>query len=177
MNLADDDFALFGLPRRQLQDAALVDQRWRELQAATHPDRFAADGATAQRIALQWAARINQARQRLRDPLARAAYLCELAGVAIDAHSNTAMPPDFLVQQMQWRESLEEATGAAAMHELEDEVTAVERSALAELQSLLVEDADGMSLDKAAARVRAMMFVRRFRDDIAHRLDALDPHR
>jgi molecular chaperone HscB len=177
VKLGDDDFVLFGLPRRQQQDAALIDQRWRELQASAHPDRFAAEGAAAQRAAMQWAARINQARQRLRDPLARAAYLCELGGVAIDAENNTAMPAEFLHQQMHWRESLEEAAAGASVHRLDDEVAAAEKAGLDELQSLLVESADRASLDRAAARIRAMMFVRRFREDIERRLDALDAHR
>lgn len=174
MKLGDDDFVLFGLPRCQQQDLALIDQRWRELQATAHPDRFASEGAAALRAAMQWAARINQARQRLRDPLSRAAYLCELGGVAIDAESNTAMPAEFLRQQMQWRELLEEAADAGAVQVLDDEVDAAEKTGLAELQALLVESADRLSLDKAAARIRAMMFLRRFREDIERRLDVLN---
>ena len=74
-----------------------------------HPDRFAAEGAAAQRVAMQWAVRVNEAYQRLKDPLKRAAYLCELHGAPIDAENNTAMPRDFLMQQMEWREALDDA--------------------------------------------------------------------
>ncbi|MDO4769981.1 MAG: Fe-S protein assembly co-chaperone HscB, partial [Brachymonas sp.] len=109
MNLQDDDFALFDLPRQFALDAAQIDERWKTLQRQAHPDKFAAHGAAAQRLALQWSVRINEARQRLRDPLKRATYLCELNGQAIEAESNTAMPADFLMQQMQWREELDEA--------------------------------------------------------------------
>ena len=109
MNLDSDDFELFGLPRRFALDRAELDARWRELQAEVHPDRFAAEGAAAQRVAMQWAVRVNEAYQRLKDPLKRAAYLCELRGAPIDAENNTAMPPDFLMQQMAWREALDEA--------------------------------------------------------------------
>ena len=92
MKLDDDDFTLFGLPERHALDRAEVDARWRQLQAEVHPDRFAGDGAAAQRIAMQWAVRVNEAYQRLKDPLRRAAYLCERRGAAIQAHDNTAMP-------------------------------------------------------------------------------------
>ena len=92
MNLSDDDFMLFGVARRFAQDRDVLDARWRALQADVHPDRFAAEGAAAQRVAMQWAMRVNEAYQRLKDPLKRAAYLCVLHGVAIDAESNTAMP-------------------------------------------------------------------------------------
>ena len=85
MKLDDDDFTLLGLPQRFAQDRALVDTRWRELQGQVHPDRFAAEGAAAQRIAMQWAVRVNEAYQRIKDPLKRAAYLCELNGAPINS--------------------------------------------------------------------------------------------
>ena len=99
MKLDDDDFTLFGLPQRFALERAEVDQRWRSLQAQVHPDRFSAEGAASQRLAMQWAVRVNQAHQRLKDPLARAAYLCELRGAPINAERNTAMPTSFLAQR------------------------------------------------------------------------------
>ena len=172
MKLDDDDFTLFGLPERHALDRAEVDARWRQLQAEVHPDRFAGDGAAAQRIAMQWAVRVNEAYQRLKDPLRRAAYLCERRGAAIQAHDNTAMPAAFLMQQMQWREALEEAADAAAVAGLEAEVVAAERTMLADVARLLDEAGDAPA---AAAQVRALMFLDRFRQDIGRRLDALDP--
>ena len=174
MRLADDDFALLGLPRRQALDRAELDERWRRLQAEVHPDRFAAEGAAAQRVAMQWALRVNEAYRRLKDPLSRAAYLCELAGVPVEAESNTAMPPAFLMQQMQWREALEEAHGLADVQALEDEVLEAERAQLQQVQQLLDEAGDARA---AAAQVRALMFVQRFRQDIERRLDGLEPGR
>jgi molecular chaperone HscB len=171
VNLSDDDFTLFGLPQRFALDRALLDQRWRQLQAEVHPDRFAADGAAAQRAAMQWAVRVNEAYQRLKEPLARGAYLCELRGAAIDAERNTAMPASFLMQQMAWREALDDAADVTAVERLDAEVLAAERALLADLQRLLDDAADAPA---AAAEVRALMFVRRFRADIERRLDALE---
>ena len=110
MNLGDNDFVLFNLPERFALDRPDLDARWRKLQASAHPDKFTADGPAAQRVAMQWSVRINEAYRRLREPLSRAAYLCELRGAPIAAESNTAMPADFLMQQMSWREALDEAT-------------------------------------------------------------------
>eukprot|EP01032_Pedospumella_encystans_P018833 gene18833-21428_t len=90
------------------QDRAQLDARWKALQREAHPDRFAAEGAAAQRVAMQWSVRINEAYQRLKDPLKRAAYLCEMQGAPVQAENNTAMPAAFLMQQMEWRESLED---------------------------------------------------------------------
>src|SRR5436853_1412249 len=111
LNLASDDFQLFGVPRRFEQDRAVLDERWRALQAEVHPDRFASEGAAAQRVAMQWAVRVNEAYQRLKDPIKRAAYLCELHGSPIEAENNTAMPTGFLLQQLEWREGLDDALG------------------------------------------------------------------
>ena len=129
MNLQSDDFELFGLPRQFAQDRSQIDARWKELQREAHPDRFAAQGAAAQRVAMQWSVRINEAYQRLKDPLKRATYLCELNGVSIGAEDNTAMPAAFLMQQMEWREALDDATGEDALDELDDMVQAARKQA------------------------------------------------
>ena len=174
MNLADDDFRLFGLPPRQLLDRGDLDARRRDLQLRVHPDRFASEGAAAQRLAMQWAVRVNEAYQRLKEPLSRAAYLCQLRGVPVDAERNTAMPAAFLMQQMEWREALEEASTASAVQALDERVAALEQG----LQDTLITHLDTANdTTAAAAQVRALMFVARFRQDIDRRLDQLDKHR
>jgi molecular chaperone HscB len=171
MRLDDDDFSLFGLPQRQAQQRADIDARWKALQAKVHPDKFSADGAVAQRSAMQWAVRVNEAYQRLRDPLKRAAYLCELRGAPLRANENTRMPASFLVEQMNWREGLDEADGAAAVQTIDDAVAAREATLLAEVQQLLDEAGDAPA---AAEQVRALMFIAKFRSDIDKRLEALE---
>jgi len=170
MKLDSDDFELFDLPRRFAQDRASLDARWRALQGEVHPDRFANEGAAAQRIAMQWAVRVNEAYQRLKDPLKRAAYLCELQGVAIEAENNTAMPADFLMQQMEWREALDDAHAVADVDALAKTVATHRQQMLDRLQSTLDERADFID---AAQQVRALMFVERFADDVDRRLEAL----
>ena len=170
MKLDDNDFVLFGLPEQFDLDRADLDARWRRLQASAHPDRFAAEGAAAQRLAMQWSVRINEAFRRLREPLARATYLCELRGAPIAANTNTAMPAEFLMQQMAWREALEEAGDDAGLAALDTEVRAAEADLLVQVEALL-DDQDAPAL--AAERVRALMFIQRFRADLCERLDAL----
>ena len=170
MKLDSDDFELFGVPRRFAHDRALLDTRWRELQAQVHPDRFAVEGPAAQRIAMQWAVRINEAYQRLKDPLRRAAYLCELGGAAINADNNTAMPAGFLMQQMAWREALDDADAAASVEALAEQVAKHRQAALTQLQHSLD---DARDVAAAAQQVRALMFVERFAHDVDQRLEAL----
>jgi molecular chaperone HscB len=170
MNLQSDDFELFGVPRRFTQERSALDARWKELQREAHPDRFAAQGEAAQRVAMQWSVRINEAYQRLKDPQRRAAYLCELHGAPIRAEDNTAMPAEFLMQQMQWREDLEDAGSAAAVDALDTEVQQARRAALERCATLIDTQHDFVG---AAQQVRALMFIARFAKDIGQRQDQL----
>ena len=171
MRLDDDDFSLFGLPQRQTQDRAEIDARWKALQAQVHPDKFVAEGPAAQRLAMQWALRVNEAQQRLRDPLKRAAYLCELRGASLQANENTRMPVSFLMEQMAWREAMDEAEGAAAVQAIDDQVASREAALLDAVQGLLDDKNDAAA---ATEQVRALMFIARFRQDIDKRLEKFD---
>jgi molecular chaperone HscB len=170
-SLQDNDFELFGVPAQFAQERTQLDARWKELQREAHPDKFAAQGAAAQRIAMQWSVRINEAYQRLKDPLKRAAYLCELNGAPVNAENNTAMPAAFLMQQMEWREALDEASSASALAALDAELRQSQRDTLQTCGQLLdvAHDYPG-----AVAQVRALMFIARFASDVEDRIDRLD---
>ncbi len=171
MNLQSNDFELFNVPQAFALDRQQLDERWKQLQREVHPDRHTTADAQTQRQAMQWSVRINEAYQRLKDPLKRAAYLCELNGQAVDAESNTSMPSDFLMQQMEWREKLEEADGVEQMEALADEVATKRRDMLAEMTKLADEEKNYVTL---AQMVRAMMFVQRFAQDVDNRLEQMD---
>jgi molecular chaperone HscB len=170
LNLHSTDFELFGLPGIFAQDRAAIDARWKELQREAHPDRFAAQGPAAQRIAMQWSVRINEAYQRLKDPLKRAAYLCELRGAPVDAQSNTAMPADFLLEQMAWREELEAARSEEELDQLDRELHRARSEAFERIEQLLDQRGDTTA---AAQQVRALMFIERFGHDVQARFEQL----
>ena len=172
LSMQASDFALFGLPERFAIDLAQLDAKWKQLQGAAHPDRFATETAAAQRVAMQWAIRINEAYRRLKDPLARAAYLCTLHGVDLQAENNTAMPTAFLMQQMEWRDALSEAGTLDAVDALSDEVAASRNATLKSLQAR-IDDAATVDWRAVADTVRGLMFVDKFMSDIDKRVDAL----
>jgi len=176
MQLDSNDFELFGLEPRFEQDRAAIDARWRALQTEVHPDRFAAQGAAAQRVAMQWAVRVNEAYQHLKDPLRRATLLCEMRGAPVNAESNTRMPTAFLMQQMEWREALDDARTLSAVEALAAQVAAHRREALVALGATLdAPDGEvGQAAEQAAEQVRALMFVERFAQDVDARLEALE---
>ena len=171
MNLQADDFELFGLPRQFSQERSTIDARWKALQREAHPDKFAAQGAAAQRVSMQWSVRINEAYQRLKDPLRRAVYLCELGGAPINAHSNTAMPAQFLMQQIEWREALDEASSVDALTSLTNEVQAAQKQLLQQCAALLD---DAQDYAAATVTVRALMFIDKFALDLHQRTDQLE---
>ena len=171
MNLQSNDFELFGLATRFEQDSAVIDARWKDLQREAHPDRFAAQGGAAQRVAMQWSVRINEAYRRLKDPLKRAAYLCELHGAPVNAEDNTAMPAAFLMQQMEWREALDDAHAATELERLADEVRLARNAALQECSRLLDIEHD---YPAAVRQVRALMFIARFASDVEVQIDRVE---
>ena len=171
MNLANDDFELFGLPRRFALDRGELESRRRALQAEVHPDRFAGADAASRRAAMQSAVRVNEAYARLGDPLKRAAYLCELTGTPVRAEDNTAMPLDFLRQQMAWRESLDDAGSRDEVDAVARELAHERRLAYDRLAGAIDERRDFAA---AAEQVRALMFIERFAADVEDRLVALE---
>lgn len=178
LNLQASDFELFGLTEQYAQDASELDAQWKRLLREAHPDRFAAQGAAAQRVSMQWSVRINEAHQRLKDPVRRATYLCERWGGAVDAERNTAMPTAFLMQQMAWREELDDATNnVAALDDLLDRTRAARQDLLAEVAQCLDGPGELTRHERAlqaVGHVRALMFVERFSAEVNQRLAQLE---
>ena len=171
--LNDSHFDLFDLPPTYAIDANKLDDAYRTVQAQVHPDRFAAAGDAQKRIAMQWATRANEAYQTLRDPLKRATYMLSLRGVQADAHNNTAMEPAFLMQQMEWRENIEDAAGAknlGALEALLDELRDQERIRFEKLAALI----DSHSDQAASEAVRQLMFIERVASEIGVQIEKLD---
>ena len=93
------------------------------LQKKVHPDRFANKSESERTIALGITGRINEAYDTIQKPLSRAAYLLSLRGVDAFSETDTTMPADFLMQQMEWREALAESqTRQKSLAPLRDEV-------------------------------------------------------
>lgn len=165
-NAIPDHFALFGLEPRFALDAAELDAAYKRIQARVHPDRFASATAAERRIAMQWAARANEAFQTLRSPTRRAAYLCEINGVALNAESNTAMPADFLMQQLDWRESLDHAVRSGDFERL-DELACEAGKARGDALDGLAQAIDAAhDFTRAAALGRQLMFIDKLREEI-----------
>ena len=164
---------MFGLPVRFAVDAARLDAAFREVQAQVHPDRHAGAGEAGKRVAMQWSTRANEAYQTLKNPLKRAIYLLELRGREIGAENNTAMEPAFLMQQMEWRESVEDATAAKnvdALDKLLADLRADKKLRYEKLGVLLDSGADAPAVEA----VRQLMFLEKVEEEIGSSLEDLD---
>jgi molecular chaperone HscB len=151
----------------------VLDAAYRDLQGRVHPDKFAAASDAEKRVAMQWATRANEAYQTLKSPLKRASYLCELNGIDLAIESNTQMPTAFLMQQMAWREALEEARDTkdlSALEGVESELRAARAQQLADIAALL----DDAQYATAGERVRQLMFIEKFGDEVGRAFEALE---
>jgi molecular chaperone HscB len=158
-------FALFHLPQRFAVDLKALESAYHGVQNQAHPDKFAHAGDAEKRVAMQWATRANEAYQTLKNPLKRARYLCELNGVDLQTESNTSMAPGFLMQQMEWRETLDDARAGKdlkALETLHEELKQARKAEVARIEVLL--DADDFT--QAAQLVRQLMFLEKFGEEI-----------
>ena len=165
-------FELFGLTAQFELDRHALAETYRALQMQFHPDKFAAHPERERLQAVQGAARINDAYTTLKQPLNRAEYLLSLQGVELNAEQQTLKDPLFLMQQMEWREQLEELPAAndvfAAMQTFEQELQQATRAYYAELTQQLA-DADWQV---AADTVRKLKFMTKLHAELERLEDA-----
>lgn len=166
-------FELFNLPVQFAIDRSSLDNAYREIQNLVHPDRFVTATEAEKRTAMQWATMANDAYQILRDPLRRSVYLCELNGYEVQKETNVSMEPAFLMQQMEWRESLENAKAtrnATLLEKLDKEQKNLCRKQLEMLENYLSR----RQFQTAIPEIRKMMFLEKFGEEIHHAFDELD---
>jgi len=164
-------FELLGLPLAYAVDPSRLESGYRQLQTQVHPDRFAAATGAERRVAMQWATRANEAYRTLRDPVDRARYLLGLRGFDTGEESNTAMPPDFLMQQMEWREAVAEArarTDAARLSSLRKDIAAERAEMLRQLERAIDRDAN---YDAGCSLVRKLRFLEKLDSEIEEALE------
>ena len=165
-------FELFQLPQQFAIDLKTLDQAYRDVQNQVHPDKFARSPDAEKRVAMQWATRANEAYQTLRSPMRRATYLCELHGVDLETESNTAMAPAFLMQQMEWREGLDDARAAKDVNglaALDRQLADTRREQLDQIGEAL----GAQNYHRAALGVRQLMFLEKFGDEVAAAFDRM----
>ncbi|HOL64134.1 MAG TPA: Fe-S protein assembly co-chaperone HscB [Accumulibacter sp.] len=174
MDFSADHFALFGLSRAFRIDSQMLEQRYRDLQTQVHPDRHAAGSDSDRRLSLQWATRVNEAAQTLRAPLTRAQYLLKLAVPDLGTDRQSALPTDFLVEQMEWREAVAEARAVGDHHELEH----LHHRLQHEIEQRYTEVAalldDTHDYPLAADRVQRLMFIDKLLAEIDDGIAACD---
>lgn len=165
IDFSRNHFELFGLPPRYRVEERDLEHAYRALQAEVHPDRHAAADDSQKRQALQASARVNEAYETLRDPVARAEYLLEIRGVDAKDETDTQLPLEFLTQQLERRETADEAVSAhddAALAALYDDVLADAKRLRVDVERAL----DGDDVVAARALVRELRFLSKLAEDL-----------
>lgn len=157
-------FQLFGMKPAFVIDEKRLEAAYQAAMMKVHPDRFADRSAAERRVAEQWSARINEAHDTLKNAVLRASWLCEAAGQPIGAETNTAMPMDFLMKQMQWREALEAAEGDAGAVARIRETTEGEKAEITAGMARAIDEEKNWAV--AVDLTRRLMFVNRFLEEV-----------
>jgi len=167
-------FEFFGLTPAFNIDLSALETSFRKIQSEVHPDRFVA-GTTAEKLhSMQTATLANEAYATLKAPALRAAYLLALQGIDATPETNTKMPADFLMQQMEWREALEDAKQAKNIDDLEallKEMQNEAKSLQADLAKLFDEKHD---FPAATDATRKLIFIDKVCADINKAIEQLD---
>ena len=167
-------FALFSLPSGWQIDRGLLDARYRKLQQEFHPDRFASKGDVDKRLALQTTSLINQAYETLKSPLKRAQYLLELEDLDAAQESHITSDGQFLMQQIEFRETLGDLNGTA------DPITALDtmrtdvQSQYLQLQNDFEAQHLAGNYTDALDTVAKMQFFSKLLDEIDQREEELE---
>jgi molecular chaperone HscB len=173
MNLDENHFQIFGVPAQFELDVGTLEERYRELQREVHPDRFARASQAEQRVSMQLATRVNEAYQTLRSPLKRAEYLLHLNGVDPEFETNTAMPSEFLADQLERREGLAAASAASDWERL-IALSSDLRTDQDELLRRIERQLEASEWREAAATLRQLKFLEKFSEDIGAAEERMD---
>jgi len=174
LHLQQNFFDLFDLPARFDLDAGQLDRVYRDLQSSVHPDRFVNAPEAERRVSMQQATHVNEAYQTLKNPVRRAAYLLAQHGIDPQFETNTAMPAEFLIEQMEWREAIEEAAGSADAREL-DQLSSRLGGELKRMYAQIGHQIDERGdFSGAADTVRKLMFLEKLGMEIGDAMEALE---
>jgi molecular chaperone HscB len=166
-------FALFNLPEQFELDKQMLDTAYHTVQNQVHPDRFIHASESDKRAAMQWASLANDAYQTLRNPVKRAAHLCHIRGFPLDGDFGPAMPSDFIFEQIEWREHLDNARIDKDFEALETMDTRL-RERIKEQLTLIEKELNLGHFAAALQEIRKMMFLQKFGDEINYVFDSLD---
>jgi molecular chaperone HscB len=159
-------FDMFGIPVSYEVDFNKLQQRYRELQKAVHPDKYASATSQERRISMQQTSLVNQALHTLKHPVARAVYLLQLKGVEFSMDNQTTMDAAFLMEQMQMREQLESVRDLADPLAEVDSMSADVKTKLHDMAVLFSRAYESDDIDAAKEAVRKLQFLHKAKTEI-----------
>lgn len=174
LSLGSNHFELFALSPKFNIELATLESNFRKIQSESHPDRFVSASSAEKLQSMQLATLANEAYQMLKNPANRAKYLLELQGIVAISETNTAMPLDFLMQQMEWRESLEDAKAAKDINALENLLREMQQEAKLLQSEIAVLIDQKQDYTSATDATRKLIFIDKVVADINKAIEQLE---
>ncbi|MFT7484753.1 MAG: Fe-S protein assembly co-chaperone HscB [Candidatus Paceibacteria bacterium] len=171
---APSPFAALGLEPAWAVDPKDLKRRILKFSRAVHPDFFATAAESVQQRAEDASAALNAANNTLKDEFRRADWLVSFLGGPSEADERQ-MPQAFLMQVMDWNETLEEARESEqdsnewrAMEALAAELKSERQENLTAIEGLLtpLPAAKASALGDARKRLNAIRYIDRTRTEI-----------
>lgn len=160
-------FEIFDIPVSFECDINAIQQRYRELQKTVHPDKFVNSSDLEKRISMQHTSRINEAFNTLKNPVERALYLLKLKGLDINFDNETTMDAQFLMEQLELRESLASVGNDINSLEKLDAMSSDVKNKLSQLMSDFSSLYELDEHDLARELIRKMQFLRKAQKEIS----------
>lgn len=171
-------FDLFQLPQRfdlSAEQLKNIDKTYQQIQKEVHPDRFVNESENAKLSALQKSATANEAVKTLKNKLLRAKYLLQINGFDLNdenTRSATVMSPEFLMEQLDWREAVNDAYNDKNTEKLEQNLQKLQQQQKLHFQKI-GEFFAANDFENARNEVIRLMFLDKLEREIIEFLDIL----
>jgi molecular chaperone HscB len=173
-SVSENYFAFFGLSASYNLDLIALENNYRKIQSESHPDRFVTASSSEKLASMQTATLANEAYLTLKNPANRAKYLLALQGINATDETDTRMPANFLMQQMEWREAIDDAKTEKNINALDNLLQKMQLESK-RLQTNLTELLD-VKKDYISAKeaTRKLIFIDKVCADINKEIEQLD---
>ncbi|KAL6074497.1 Co-chaperone Hsc20 [Balamuthia mandrillaris] len=159
-------FELLGIKHSFEVDLNQLEKHYWALQRKLHPDKFHQKSETEKAFSEGVSSEINEAYRTLKNPNKRLKYMLSLAGAPLDESSGTITDPELLMEVMEVRGEIEEATSKDQLRALQRENQEKLRACYAAASEALRHD----HLEEARQAAIRLQYLEKVEEELKQRL-------